>query len=196
MNPHFIFNTINTIQSQIISADRNQAYDNLNTFSKLIRSSLEHSTKNFIPIKEDEKFLSNYLKLESLRFNYTLNYSIEMDGILKDLNPEIPSLLTQPFVENAIKHGLMHKKEGEKELQIAYRLNGKELSVEITDNGVGRAKSANINKANQKDAHLSYASGAIEKRLEVLRDLEHKKLNVTIIDLQIGTRVLITMELR
>ncbi len=195
MNPHFIFNTINTIQAQIISADKDEAYDNLNTFSKLIRSSLEHSTKNFIPIKDDEIFLSNYLKLESIRFNNTLNYTIEMDDILKDLNPQIPSLITQPFVENAVKHGLMHKSDGEKELHIAYRLEGQELSVEILDNGIGRVKSAEINERNRRDKHVSYATGAIEKRLEVLRDLEHKNLNISISDLKIGTRVLITMDI-
>ncbi|MEK7224394.1 MAG: histidine kinase, partial [Bacteroidota bacterium] len=143
MNPHFIFNSLNAIQESIVTEKIDAAYDYLSRFSKLLRLVLDNSDKNLIPLNSELETIRLYLSLESLRFSQSFSYTIENDEKLDKEDIYIPSLLLQPFVENAIWHGLINK-EGEKQLHIHFSEKQGKLQCVIEDNGVGRAKAAEI----------------------------------------------------
>ncbi|GEM_PF-2849322 len=138
MNPHFVFNSLNSIQKFILDADPPSAQKYLNVFARIIRQALHHSVKSFVSIQAELELLKDYVSLEGLRLNEPIDFRIEIDP---DLNPyvmEIPPMLLQPFVENAIWHGVLpHKKQGRIDL-ILRRENADTLFCEIRDNGVGR----------------------------------------------------------
>ena len=119
MNPHFIFNSLNAIQESIVTEKIDAAYDYLSRFSKLLRMVLDNSDKNLIPLSSELETIRLYLSLEALRFSQSFSYTIENNDKLDKEDIYIPSLLLQPFVENAIWHGLINK-EGEKLLQIRF----------------------------------------------------------------------------
>jgi len=121
---------------------------------------------------------------------------VEVDDELMNLNPEIPSLFVQPFVENAIKHGLMHKKEGNKQLSVAYRLTEHQIVITVQDNGIGRSEAEMINQANRGTGYQSYATKAIKDRLSALNALEDRVVSVMTEDLEEGTRVSIRLALK
>lgn len=192
MNPHFIFNSLNSIQNLVLKKDTMGSYDYIVLFSKLVRNTLNYSSVDFISIEKEIKFLEVYLKLEKLRFGENFNYQIKYKG-KEEL--EVPSLLVQPFVENALLHGLLHK-IGKKELTITFNYD-KVLKCIITDNGIGRKASREINKR-QGNLHESFALKAIEKRLEILKKQNHSEAGYSIIDLYennqaIGTKVVLTI---
>jgi LytS/YehU family sensor histidine kinase len=142
---------------------------------------LEMSENESIKLNEEIKALTLYLELEKMRFDNDFMFNIEMATTVDLEMVKIPSMLIQPYVENAVKHGLLHK-EGEKHLSIKFDKENKYLKVTIEDNGIGRKKSEELNKI--KDAnHASYATQANLKRLEILnKDLENSK-PIEIIDL-------------
>lgn len=179
MNPHFIFNALNTIQSYIYTSDKENASLYLGKFSELTRTILDMSNKERISLAEEIKALQLYVDLEQLRFNDKLQYTFSIDNNLGTENVFIPSMLIQPYVENAIKHGLMHKKN-KWQLKIFFEKNDNAVKVTIDDNGVGRKTSEAINRQKFKK-HESFALGANQKRLELL----NKGLNDTNISLQI-----------
>lgn len=165
MNPHFLFNALNTIQSYIITEDKENASNYLSKFSKLTRKILEMSDKETITLQEEIDALILYVELEKMRFD-DLNFTIEFE---KDINANqllIPSMIIQPYVENAIKHGLLHK-FGDKQLFIKIKKAADYLIIQIEDNGIGRAQSEIINK-NKSGNHRSFASNANLKRIELL----------------------------
>jgi ligand-binding sensor domain-containing protein len=189
MNPHFIFNSLSSIQSKVLSEDRTGAYKDIATFSKLMRSVLNHSSKEFIKLSEEIDFLKDYLYLESVRVDGKINYQLNIDESL-DINfIEIPTLITQPFVENAIKHGLLHK-TGDKNLIITISKQNQGLSISILDNGVGREKSLEINKRTNPQ-HKSFASDAIIKRIKHINESNKMLIDLKIIDHLQGTEVLL-----
>lgn len=172
MNPHFLFNALNTIQSYIITEDKENASNYLSKFSKLTRKILEMSDKESITLEEELDALILYIELEKMRFQ-DLNFTI---GIANDVNPKvtfIPSMIIQPYIENAIKHGLLHK-SGDKNLSILIHRDNQYLRIDIEDNGIGRDKSILINK-NRK--HNSFATQANMKRIELL-NLEKNNIGV------------------
>ncbi len=162
MNPHFIFNSLNSIQALVLKEDTESSYDYITLFAKLVRNTLNYSNREFIPIESELEFLEVYLSLEKLRFGDSFNYEIVFDG---DKNIDVPSLLVQPFIENALVHGLMHRK-GLKELSIRFELTDL-LTCTIIDNGIGREKSREIQKRRNGD-HESFALSAIEQRMNLL----------------------------
>ena len=164
MNPHFIFNALNSIQDLILQEDTERSYDYIVLFSELVRSTLNYSEKDFIPIEKELQFLKVYLSLENLRFKKDFEYGIHYDG---EREIEIPSLLVQPFIENALLHGLLHK-QGAKKLDVRFEL-GEHLLCTITDNGIGREKAAKISKR-QSEVHESFSLKAIRKRLDILNE--------------------------
>jgi len=193
MNPHFIFNALNSIQDLVLKQDTDASYDSIVLFSELIRNTLNYSSQDFISIDKELDFLKVYLQLENLRFGDEFKYTISFSS--KE-NLEIPSLLIQPFIENALVHGLLHKK-GEKELNINFTFNDNRLQCVITDNGVGRSKSATISNR-QGNHHESFALGAIEKRLDIFRKQYNEHIGYAIEDLYEhdiakGTKVIVTM---
>ncbi|MEO7308511.1 MAG: histidine kinase, partial [Ferruginibacter sp.] len=135
MNPHFIFNSLNAIQECIVTEQVDVAYDYLSRFSKLLRMVLDNSEKNFISLTSELETIRLYLSLEALRFSQSFTYSIELKEELDKDDIYIPSLLLQPFVENAIWHGLINK-EGEKKLLLQFEEKDGYLECIIYDNGV------------------------------------------------------------
>jgi sensor histidine kinase YesM len=162
MNPHFIFNSLNAIQDLVLQEDTDKSYDYIVLFAQLVRNTLNYSEKEFITIEKELNFLDVYLSLEKLRFGEELIYDINYSG---NTEIQIPSLIIQPFIENALLHGLLHK-EGLKKLTINFIL-GKHLICEIIDNGVGREKSSEIKKR-QNILHESFSTEAIKKRMQIL----------------------------
>lgn len=165
MNPHFIFNALNTIQSYIYLNDKKAAGDYLVSFSELMRSILEMSTKDYIQLSEELKALHLYLKLEKMRFEEEFNYTINVADNVEE-SFRIPSMLIQPYVENAIKHGLLHKK-GSKKLEISFYKSNSSLIAEVVDNGIGVEASLKLNAIRSKK-HNSFATQANRIRLELL----------------------------
>ncbi|MEP5341903.1 MAG: histidine kinase [Algibacter sp.] len=166
MNPHFIFNTLNSIQEYIVLNEKDLASSYLIKFSRLIRIYLEHSKENEVVLSEEIKALNIYLELEKNRFEDLLNYEISIAENI-DLNSiKIPSLFIQPYVENALKHGLLHKKTDRK-LSIIFTLNDNVLHCSIKDNGIGIEASKKLN-AKRNPFHKSFATSTNEKRVRLL----------------------------
>lgn len=170
MNPHFIFNSLNAIQELIITGNIDQGYQYLSNFSKLLRLVLNNSEKNLIPLSAELEMIRLQLSLETLRFKNSFSYHIETDNAAEPEMIKIPPLLLQPYVENAIWHGLRHK-EGEKNLWIRIKEMDGRLHIEIEDNGVGRQKAATIKK--QKlgaEQFESKGSALSQQRIKLLND--------------------------
>jgi LytS/YehU family sensor histidine kinase len=149
MNPHFLFNALNTIQAYIYTNDKENASVYLGKFSELTRRILEMSNKDCVPLSEEIKSLSLYLELEKIRFEDLLHYTFEVDPALQPDFVYIPSMLIQPYVENAIKHGLLHKKD-DRQLWIKFIKERDCLMVIIDDNGIGRKRSAQLKRLKEK----------------------------------------------
>ncbi|WP_298764065.1 sensor histidine kinase [uncultured Polaribacter sp.] len=193
MNPHFIFNALNSIQDLVLKQDIDTSYDYIVLFAELIRNTLNYSNQDFIPIEKEIEFLNIYLQLEKLRFGDDFNYTISFDSAEA---LEIPSLLIQPFIENALIHGLMHQ-TGKKELSVVFNLTDEALQCIITDNGIGRKKSKEI-KIRQDNHHESFALSSIKKRLKIFQKQYATKVGYVIEDLKKnnasqGTRVIVSM---
>ena len=190
LNPHFLFNSLSSIQS-LINQNRIEAANNyLSDFSKLLRNVLEFSNMELIPLQRELETLKLYCEIEKLRFNFT--YMIKVDPKIDVFNTNIPPLLIQPFAENAIQHGLLPK-EGDKELKIVFTEQRSILSCSIEDNGIGRIES----KKNSEYKN-GYGISLSTERIEILNSLleGNFKLRIEDIlnpDLQIsGTRVIIS----
>lgn len=200
MNPHFLFNSLSAIQHLIVSGQTNKAYKYLTVFSNLLRSLLNFAEKNFIPLEDEIRMLNMYTELESLRFDETFTWNITMDETLTAEEVFVPSLMVQPFAENAIWHGLLHK-EGKKELTIRFSAATDDfLSCIIEDNGIGREKAGQIKESNIS-ARMRESKGIsiIRERLDLLQQKTGKPANLEITDLYdihdrpAGTRVKITI---
>lgn len=200
MNPHFLFNSLSSIQHLIVSQQTTKAYKYLTVFSNFLRSLLHYAEMNFIPLDEELKILRMYIELESLRFDQTFQYDIVVDEGLYNDEVLVPSLMVQPFAENAIWHGLLHK-EGEKNLTIEFLNQSEEyLTCVIKDNGVGRENASRIKEGNlSARVHESKGIHIIRERLELLQKKTGKPAHVKIDDLYdaeqqpAGTRVSITI---
>jgi tetratricopeptide (TPR) repeat protein len=192
LNPHFIFNALNSIGSTIIKDNSDKAYDLLTHFSELIRSSLVNSDKISISLKEELEFVNNYLVLEKNRFKEIFNYKISIQGNVDD-NISLPRMAIQVFAENAVKHGLRHKKEGGL-LQIDInQLNGN-VEITIKDNGIGREKAMSL-PATSTGKGLNI----IREMFSIYEQLNDIKIRYEIHDLKdsekaaIGTEVVINI---
>ncbi|WP_225035035.1 histidine kinase [Winogradskyella sp. SM1960] len=183
MNPHFIFNALNSIQEYIVLNQKILASIYLGKFADLIRTYLNHSTKGRITLQEEIDCLEMYLELEKLRFEDKLEYAINSSGSLTNGEVYIPTMLIQPYVENALKHGLLHRKT-DRILKIDFIINDKTKTVKcvIIDNGVGRDK-AEAFKARKNKKHKSFATKATQDRLALFNYGKQKQVGVTITDL-------------
>jgi len=182
MDPHFLFNALNSIQDFIIQDDKRTANHYLAQFSKLMRNILNASDKNKISLQKEIDYLKLYLSLEALRFEDSFTYEFEVDENLDSQNISIPSMLIQPFVENAIKHGLMHK-QGKKELWVRFFKKENYLLCEIEDNGIGREKSKSINQQNQR-IYKSKGISLTKERIDLFNAADSNKLGLEIEDLK------------
>lgn len=196
MNPHFLFNTLNSLQDLILKHDIKNSNYYLNKFSVLMREILDISGKDEIPLAREIKLLDTYLELEKLRFGDEFRFTIKVDEEIDVEHLQLPPMIIQPFIENALKHGLLHKK-GDKRLDIEFSLTDEILVCEILDNGVGRKRSEEIKSRNAR-THQSFATEATDKRMDLLNSYNDKKYNFKIIDLydddkSLGTKVIISI---
>ncbi len=166
MNPHFIFNCLSSINKYIIKNETESASDYLTRFSRLIRMVLINSQKSLITLEDELDMLRLYLDMERLRFNNAFDYNINFMNTIEPAAIFIPPLLLQPFCENAIWHGLMHKK-GHGKLDIALRLQGNILGCTITDNGVGREKAIEL-KSKSAERQKSFGLNITNHRLALI----------------------------
>jgi len=196
MNPHFVFNCLAAISSFIMQNGKEDAMKYLSKFSKLMRLTLEFSKESAIPIDKEIESLQNYLELEQLRFNQKFDFKINKDSEIED-DTAIPSLLLQPYIENAIIHGVAPK-AGKGFINIDFTQKDEQLICVIEDDGVGIDTSRELKK-NSVNIHKSMALEISKKRLETLEELENKKVNLKIEELKDenhngrGTRI--TLEL-
>ena len=194
MNPHFIFNTLNSIQSFILKNDKESSSKYLSKFALLMRTVLENSNKDLITIEAELEAIKLYIELEKLRFEKLVIFNIDMDDNL--LEYKLPPLIFQPFVENSIWHGFMHK-EGDGLIQITIHAVGQNLVCEIIDNGIGRQASAKF----KKKEHKSFGMSITQKRLELIRSLNQQEHKIVTEDLMNdknvaeGTKVVINLPL-
>ncbi|MDB5257887.1 MAG: hypothetical protein JWM14_2582 [Chitinophagaceae bacterium] len=182
MNPHFIFNALNSIQYYITSHDNSSAARYLAKFSKLIRHILESSRHQFIPLQEEVKILNVYLELEQLRNSNKFDYTISVDESLEDDFITIPPMITQPYIENAILHGVTHLTERGK-IEIAYTKSGDHIECSIRDNGIGREASSVI-RERIKPGHTSVAMELTHDRLELMKQALKGEYKILISDLK------------
>lgn len=192
MNPHFIFNVLNAVQGLIYSNQKSKASDYLGKFSDLMRKILDTSDKNEVTIEKEFETIALYISLEKARFDDDFEYNIMFPENVDLSNYIIPSMIIQPFVENAIKHGLMHK-PGIKKLEIKVELLEDVFCFTIDDNGIGRKASEIINQKIKK--HISFAIKAIENRVELINKIADITIDIEVIDKKsiegepLGTRI-------
>ncbi|EDP94213.1 possible sensor protein [Kordia algicida OT-1] len=181
MNPHFIFNALNSIQEYIVLNQQNLASTYLVKFSRLIRTYLEQSQEKEITLDQELKALHLYLELEKVRFEEELTYEILVDKNLALETIKIPSLFIQPYIENAIKHGLHHKISNRK-LEVSFQKQNEQLICNITDNGIGREAAQKL-KNSQINYYKSFATRANTERVELINKDRLQKIEVIISDL-------------
>jgi tetratricopeptide (TPR) repeat protein len=182
MNPHFIFNALNSVNHFVAQQDERSANRFLSEFSQLMRLVLDNSQQDFIPLSKEQEMLSLYLKLEHYRFRDKFDYQISIDDGLDAEMIQVPPMLIQPYIENAVWHGLRYK-EGKGMLKLRIYHQDRELIVEIVDDGIGRKKSTELKTENQKK-HNSTGIRNITERLSIINKLYGTSYRVTITDLE------------
>ena len=180
MNPHFIFNCLSSIDNLIQTEQKEKATDYLAKFALLLRAILENSKANSIPCWKDLEALRLYLELETLRWEDQINCHLHVDPQIQDGDYKVPPLVIQPFVENAIHHGLLNKLDGLKKLDIDVHMEGHRIKYTITDNGVGRAQAAAYKMLN-KLSRDSYGVQMTNERIGLFN--QHTNGSVKITDL-------------
>lgn len=198
MNPHFVFNSLNSIKSLINKNENETAANYLTTFSKLIRSLFQNSDKREVSLKEELETCQLYTQLEKMRFGEKVEFVFDIDETIDLKDFKVPALILQPFIENAIWHGLMPKESGGK-VTISVRRADGGIQCAIDDNGIGREQSKKI-KPNYEATHQSKGIGLSQSRLELDKLLNEREDNIFIIDKEgedgkpEGTKVIITFK--
>jgi hypothetical protein len=199
MNPHFMFNSLNSINNFILKNDPDNASGYLTKFSRLMRLILDNSRSEWVLLENELKSLELYVQLEAVRFDNSFDYNIET---AKDISIEtvlVPPLIIQPYVENAIWHGLLHRKEAGGKLDIHLWKNNGTLYIEIEDNGVGRDE-AMRQKSKTATKQKSHGMEITAERMNIVNKVYNVNAGVVITDLKddsqkpAGTRVLITLK--
>ena len=196
MNPHFIFNALNSVNSFIAQNDERTANRYLSDFSTLMRSVLVNSEEDFISLEKELELLALYLKLEHSRFQDKFEYELEVDKAIDQGQFQIPPMLLQPYIENAVWHGLRYKKE-KGLLKVSLTQKDEEtILIEISDNGIGRKKSKELKTEHQKKQQ-SKGMQNIKQRISILNEMYKDKVDVSIEDLyddETGTKVILTLK--
>jgi LytS/YehU family sensor histidine kinase len=197
MNPHFIFNAISSIQNYILKSDVYQSYSYLSKFALLIRNVLDNSKEEYITLEKEINSLNLYIELEQLRFKDSFETKIHIDNELDTENTYVPTMFIQPYIENAIWHGLMPKKKDAK-LWLSFQQEDDLLKITIKDNGIGRWQSGQHKKGKK---HISKGMTLIEERLRSLEIKNNRTYSITVKDLKddnenpLGTEVFIVIPL-
>ncbi|MFC0773415.1 histidine kinase [Terrimonas alba] len=166
MNPHFIFNCLSAIDNLIQTKQSDKATSYLARFAKLIRSVLDSSKNNLVPFQMDLETIQLYLEMEKFRCNDKFNYEINVEPVLLHGDFKVPPLIVQPFLENAIHHGLLNKKENDRQLQLKINLCDEFVVYSILDNGIGREKAAELKERNRPE-HQSYGIAITRERIHL-----------------------------
>lgn len=193
MNPHFIFNSINSIENYVMKNEKRKASDYLNQFSKLIRGILENSRSNLIPLKKELEYIGYYVDLEQMRYNNRFEFKVDMDADIQDDQIFIPPMIIQPFIENAILHGISHSEKEDLCVKLSIKhLEQDFLTIIVEDNGVGREKSKAY-KSHMKSKNKSEGMKMTTERIMLFNKVNAHSLKI--IDLfdeqghSCGTRV-------
>lgn len=197
MNPHFIFNSLNSVQRYVVNHDVKGVNHYLSTFASLVRQTLENSGKQQVSLKDELQYLETYIRLEQMRGNYQFDFDISVDEQIDQEEVYIPNMIIQPFVENSILHGMpVGQQKGKLQLRVAA---GKKLQVIVEDNGPGyggQGQSAGMEKT-----HQSMGSAITAKRMEMYNNLHEEKISCAVVNKaaegsgQTGTRVLLEFPL-
>ena len=172
MNPHFIYNALSAIQNFILSNNSMESVTYISEFSGLMRMVLENSRKDLITLKEDVDFVNYYLKLQKLRFNDKFNYSISIEEGINQEMLKLPPMLTQPFIENAVEHG-MRQIEKDGTIQVIYKMVEKELIITVIDNGKGMMHEDN-------SEHKSLATKITKERIDNIAKMQNVRIKMEI----------------
>ena len=186
LNPHFMFNSLNAIQELILKEEIEKSQSYLARFAKLLRMLLENADKPFIPLQRELDFLQLYLSLENLRIP-DLEFSINVDSSVDTERTMIPNMILQPYIENAIWHGLSHK-EHDKRLQIRISNENGFTRYDIEDNGVGRKKAAELKSLYRKE-HRSKGMELLSKRFKLLAKEYGSDIETRVADVMNGNDV-------
>ena len=196
MNPHFIFNALNSVNSFIAQNDERTANRYLTDFSTLMRSVLNNSEEDFILLEKEIELLQLYLKLEHSRFKDKFDYELIVDKNIDQGQFQIPPMLLQPYVENAVWHGLRYKKE-KGFLKVSLdKIDEETIKITIADNGIGRSKSKALKTEHQKK-QKSTGMQNITQRIKILNQMYKDKVDVFIEDMydnKTGTKVVLTLK--
>lgn len=201
MNPHFMFNAINSIQNFVVKNDSRSAQKYLTKFARLIRSVLENSKHDLVWLNKEVEALELFVELEALRASFCFDYEIILEDSLSAENLFIPPMIIQPYIENAILHGIMPLSERRGKLEIKFTKNGSVLKCIIDDNGIGRKKAKEIKERKQL-SHQSMGMAVTQDRIDILNEQNNNLLTkVAVIDkmindLAIGTTVEITINIK
>ena len=191
MNPHFIFNSLNSISDYIAKHNTRVADEYLSKFANLMRLILENSEKREVPLANDLVALELYMQLESLRMNNKFSYEIKVDDAIDKENTLVPPLILQPFVENSIWHGIA-KKEGQGRIIVSIKQEGDMINCVVEDDGIGRKEAALvINDKNKKSLGMKIT----KERIDILNKIKNSNAAIYLTDLKLGTRVEVKLPL-
>lgn len=200
MNPHFVFNCLNSIQQLLLDEDIPKANRYLILFSKLLRNTLDISEKKYITVSEEINYLQQYLVLEDLRFAHSFEYGIEVDSTVDVSFIYLPAMILQPFVENALRHGIRQSTNRKGIIKISFIVHGEMLHCTIEDNGIGRKAAEQI----KSNLHVEYQSKGMqltERRIGLHNYGAAKKISFEVIDMYhddgtaAGTKVIVKIPL-
>ncbi len=180
MNPHFIFNSLNSVNQFIAENNELEANKYLTSYSNLMRNMMENSNKDYVNLSVEIEQLTKYLELEKLRFADKFEYIIEVDENIDKDTAQIPNMIIQPNLENAIWHGLRYK-ESKGLLKLKFTKEGNKTVVFIEDNGIGLQESKNIKTKNQK-LHESRGLKNVHERIYLLNKLYQKNIRFEVIE--------------
>lgn len=201
MNPHFIFNSLNSIQKYVITKDIRGANKFVSDFARLMRLTLEISSKSRISIEEEVKYLSTYLELERIRFDNKFQYAIQVDPAIDSSAQSIPPMILQPFVENSIRHGVRYRDDDKGRITIRFLKNDLFLVCIVEDNGIGRELSGQY-KSRTPMEYQSRGMALTERRIEMMNRTQTTSSLISIEDLEgadgrpAGTRITLQFPLR
>lgn len=197
MNPHFIFNAFNGIQRYVLQKDKFETYQYITKFSQLIRDVLEESSNDHIPLEKEIEMICRYVEIEQLRFENGFDFQLDLQLEEDDLTLEIPGMLLQPLLENAIWHGIMPLQNRRGRLHVVIAGNEDYLSISVTDNGIGRAASDQIKKDVK---HNSFGTRLLFDRIQLMNEnMTNQRITIEFIDLMdaesasMGTQVILNI---
>ena len=199
MNPHFLYNSLNAIRLFVLQNDSDNAEKYLVKFARLMRLILDNSRQEWVSLASELDQLQLYIELEQLRFNNGFDFSIETDSSLRKEDIAIPPMIIQPYIENAILHGIAHKKD-KGHIQILLQAVNSHLECVVEDDGIGRERAA-VLKSKRINAHNSVGLKVTEERLQLISERTGKPASVEVIDkfddlkMAAGTKVVVRLPL-